>query len=73
MNENKSEIARLLQQIGQEYEAAQRGMSGFAQVSPHEMITARMENMGRLHEQLLEKVGVQQAAKLVADHLNSLP
>ena len=38
-----SEVARLLQQIEMEYEAAKRGLEGYAIVSRHEFITARYD------------------------------
>ena len=67
---NRSEIARLLEQISVEYEAAQLGLSGFAYGSAkHEFITARMENMGRLHEKLHAIVG-DDAIAMVAETLN---
>ncbi len=50
---NDSEIARLLNQIEAEYLAAERGLSGFAEGATHAAITARMERIGRLHEDLL--------------------
>jgi hypothetical protein len=57
-NIQRSEVARLLAQMRDEYEAAVRGMSGFSQgTSRHCFITARMENMSRLHSQLNELVG----------------
>lgn len=70
---NQSEVARLLEQISAEYESAQRGMNGFAYgAAKHEFITARMENMGQLHNQLQEIVG-ESAIALVAEALNKLP
>lgn len=70
---NQSEVARLLEQISAEYEAAQRGLSGLAYGTPkHDFITARMENMGHLHNQLQEIVG-ESAIALVAETLNNLP
>ncbi len=48
-----SEVARLLAQIREEYEAAERGLSGLTQgTSKHEFVTKKMENMGKLHSQL---------------------
>lgn len=73
MNENKSEVARLLQQIGQEYEAAQRGLSAYTQSSRHDFITVRMEKMSQLQIHLAETVGLPEASRLVANHLNTLP
>lgn len=66
---NQSEIARLLQQISSEYEAAQRGLCGFAYGSTkHDFITARMENVGRLHDKLHAIVG-DEAIAMVAETL----
>ncbi len=56
--ENRSEVARLLNQIREEYEAAMRGLSGPTQgTTQHAFITTRMENMGRLQTQLDELIG----------------
>ena len=58
VNVQRSEVARLLDQIREEYEAAMRGLSGSAQgVSRHSFITTRMENMGKLQTQLDELIG----------------
>jgi hypothetical protein len=68
--EQGSEVARLMQQIELEYEAAQRGMFGFAAgTARHEFINARMENMGRYHEKLKTLVGEQEATKALAQAL----
>ncbi len=67
---NKSEVARIKHQIELEYEAAQRGMRGFAAgAGKHEFITARMENMGRCHEKLIALVGEREATKALAEAL----
>ncbi len=67
----RSEVARLLSQISEEYEAAQRGLTGLSYgTSQHEFITARMENMGQLHIQLQSLVG-DDAIALIADQLNT--
>lgn len=56
--ESKSEIARILAQIAQEYEAAQNGLNGLAQgTTRHSFITTKMENMGKLQEELEKIVG----------------
>lgn len=71
-DEHGSEVARLLTQISAEYEAAQRGLSGFAYgASQHEFITARMENIGQIHTQLQSLVG-DVAIAMVADALNKV-
>ncbi len=70
---NQSEVARILEQISLEYEAAQRGLYGFAYgAAKHEFITARMENMGNLHSKLQDIVG-ESAIELVAEALSNLP
>jgi len=70
--EQLSEVARLLQQISAEYEAAQRGLSGFAYgAAQHEFITARVENMGRIHDQLQALVG-DAAIAMIAEQLNTI-
>ena len=71
-NESHSEVARLLAQISAEYEAAQRGLSGLAYgTSQHEFITARMENLGQLHNQLQSIVG-DDAIGMVVDTLDRI-
>ena len=66
-----SEVARLLSQITAEYEAAQRGLTGLAYgTSQHEFISARMEHMGQLHDELQTIVG-DSAMALIVDALNS--
>ncbi|MGH2493971.1 MAG: hypothetical protein ACRDIV_04640 [Ktedonobacteraceae bacterium] len=69
-SESKSEVARIKRQIELEYEAAQRAMYGFAVgAAKHEFITARMEHMGRCHEQLVTLVGEREATKALAQAL----
>ena len=71
--EQRSEVARLLAQISAEYESAQRGLTGLAYgTSQHAFITARMEHMGRLHNELQSLVG-DQAIAMIAEQLNSIP
>ena len=71
-DEPRSEVTRILAQISEEYEAAQRGLSGLAYgTSKHEFITARMEHLGQLHNQLQSIVG-DAAIKLVVDTLDRI-
>lgn len=71
-DEQRSEVARLLAQISAEYEAAERGLTGLAMgVSRHEFITARMEHMGQLHNELQTLVG-DAATAMVAEQLSNL-
>src|SRR5690349_864281 len=67
---NKSEVARLMEQIQLEYEAAQRLMYGFAAgAGKHEFITVRMENMGRCHQRLTELMGEREGTLAYAQAL----
>ena len=71
-HDQRSEVARLLSQISVEYEAAQRGLMGLSYgMSQHDFITARMENMGQIHNQLESLVGGDAAIAMIADQLNS--
>ena len=67
-----SEVQRLLASIRLEYEAAYSGLHGYAVVSRHTFVTARLENMGRLHEKLEAIVG-EEAIALVAEALQNAP
>ena len=69
-NEQRSEVRRILAQISEEYESAQRGMSGLSYgSSQHDFITARMGNIGNLHAQLQSLVG-DIAIEMIAEQLN---
>jgi len=48
----QSEVARIKQQIAQEYEAAQQVLMGFTPTAKHEYITKRQENLGDFFEEL---------------------
>ena len=68
---NASDVARLLSQIEVEYLAAHRGLTGLAESAKHAAITARMENLGKLHEHLRTIVG-EDATRVMAEHLEYL-
>ncbi len=72
---SESEVARIRQQIAEEYQAAQAGLTGLASgVSRHQFITARMERLGQSFEQLSELVGSrQEAMKEVVEALEETP
>ena len=71
--QNKSEVARLLNLIQKEYEAAQNGLSGLALgTARHSFITTRTENIGKLHTELEELVG-EGAMAMVIQVLESAP
>jgi hypothetical protein len=68
-----SEVARILEQIRLEYEAGMNGLSGLTQGgSRHSFITARMENMGKLQEELEKLIG-DDATVLVVNALEGMP
>ena len=52
-----SEVARLKEQIDRETQAAFSALYGYADSSKHEYITARMEHLGILHDQLKTLIG----------------
>lgn len=69
----RSEVARLLAQIREEYESAKLGVSGLAQgVGQHKFITQKMERMGQLQGELETIVG-DEAIALVVAHLETCP
>ncbi len=66
-----SEVARLRKQIKAEYESASQGLQGLAQgTSKHEFITRRMENMGKIQEELEKLVGKEEAKRIIGEQLN---
>ncbi len=67
---HQSEVARLRKLIDEEQQAAQQGLYGLAHVSKHEFITARMENMGRIQEELEMLVGAEEATRIIVEHMN---
>ena len=72
MEKGQSEVARLLQQIALEYDAARQGLHGLASgTSRHEYITRRMENVQQAHVVLQGIIGPEQAIKLVAEALEN--
>ncbi len=60
-----SEVARLLQQIDMEYEAAQRGLEGMAITARHDFITARMENIAQHHRSLAQLIDIDEVRALI--------
>lgn len=71
MSANNSEVARILRQIEQEYEAAHRGLHQFAIVGPHAFRTSRTQQIAVLHQQLQQQVGEREAIKLLATTLDN--
>ena len=72
-HDHRSEIARLRQRIAEEYEAATRGLTGYATgFATHQFITQRMEHIGTYHETLQHLVGEQEAIRIVAETLEAV-
>lgn len=67
--EQKSEVARLLEEIRLSYEAAHRALNAPAITARHDFITKRMERMHTVHMQLQGLVGKDEAIKLIAETL----
>lgn len=64
----ESEVARLLRQIDQEYQASKLGLEGLASgTARHDFIAAKTENIGKCHEQLVELIGPEQAISIIAN------
>ena len=64
---NQSEVARLRKLIDEEQQAAQQGLYGLAHVSKHEFITARMERIGQIQEELEKIIGVEETARILVE------
>ena len=62
---NKSEVARIRQQITDEYESAKRGLGAYAAVASHEVIKLKMERIRACHEELEKLVGPAEAIKII--------
>lgn len=70
--ENRSAVARILQQIDAEFEAGQAALHAPAQTGAHAFITKRMEMIAGLHLELKALVG-DEAIALIATRLDHLP
>jgi hypothetical protein len=68
--QNQSEVARILSQITAEYEAAQRGLEGFAEgTARHDFINHKMGAMQTGIDDLAAMIGKQQAMEMIKDTL----
>ena len=64
----QSDVARILKQIDQEYQASKRGLEGLASGSArHDFISKKTENIGKHHDHLTELVGPEQAIAMIAN------
>ena len=64
--QNQGEVAATRQRIESETIAAARGLYPFAECASHEVITARMEHMCRMADELREVVGEQRMVEILA-------
>ncbi len=68
---SSSDVARLREQVEQEYEAMMRGLHGFAEGSAiHAFISARMACVEGYHDQLVKEVGEIEATEIICDLYN---
>jgi N-methylhydantoinase A/oxoprolinase/acetone carboxylase beta subunit len=70
--EGKSELARCLQEIDRQYEAAQRGLTGVAITALHAYINARMERIALFAQQRSEQIGDLAAGKEACEAMEAL-
>ena len=64
----ESDVARIVRQIGQEYQASKLGLEGLASgTARHDFIHAKTEAIGKCHEQLVELIGPEQAISVIAN------
>jgi hypothetical protein len=70
---SESEVARLLRQIDQEFEAAQQGLTGLAQrTALHAFISAKMKRVRVHQDELAVHVGEDEAIRLVYERYASI-
>ncbi len=68
MAENKSEVARLMRQIDEEYQAAERGLNGLASgAARHDFIRRKYEAIGRCGDKLERLVGPEEGTRLMCE------
>lgn len=70
-----SEVAQFRRRIADEYQAAQWGLTGLASgTSTHQFITAKMENLGEVFEELTQMVkSPEKAIEIVNETIEALP
>ena len=62
---DKSEVARLREQIAREYQASRRVFTDFTPTARHEYITKRQENIAVHYEELKKHMSPEEAMLLV--------
>jgi hypothetical protein len=68
---DQSEVASIRSRMEAEYQAAQWAVHGYAQVGAHAFITARMERLGELAEELELRLGREKTMRILFDVLDS--
>ncbi|HEU5231076.1 MAG TPA: hypothetical protein VFU49_24860 [Ktedonobacteraceae bacterium] len=66
---NKSEVARIREQIALEYQASQRMFSDFTPTAKHQYITKRQENIAVCFQELQQYMTPAEAVAIVAQTL----
>ncbi len=61
---NQSEVARIREQITLEYQSAQLVFHGFCEVTKHEFLTKRQENLALHFEELKKHLSPEEAMRL---------
>jgi hypothetical protein len=71
MSQNQSEVARIRQQIAEEYQSAQFVFSGFTPTAKHEIITARQERIALHFEELQKHLSPEAAMQILIEESKS--
>lgn len=70
---SQSEIARIRQQIADEYLSAQFVFEGFTPTGKHELITQRQERIANHFEELQKHLTPEQAMQILIEESNQNP
>jgi hypothetical protein len=68
---SQSEVARIRQQIADEYQSAQFMFTGFTPTAKHEMITARQERIALHFEELQKHISPEAAMQILIEESKS--
>ncbi len=72
MQENKSEVARLRQDIELTCQSMKQGFTGFASAARHAIIAHKYHQLGQYQERLGQLVGEEQATELMVETYNKV-
>jgi len=70
---SQSEVARIRQQIADEYQSAQFMFSGFVPHGKHEYYTQRQEQIAIYFEELQQHIPVEEAMQILIEESNKQP